>query len=329
MPTLLRTTLREHGLAFTIIGLHAAFALMAREAGIAPMRRTLWHPGYTLQLLQSSLVWVAVLLGLEAFRSGARNAASGLRTRYGRPEILLGVPLAALLFAHTALIHDTWKAMLGVETPYTWDVRLASLDRALHFTDPWRLTHAIFGSARATALIDWAYWLWYPFLWAAFAWTAWTHRRRLRTRVLVAWALTWVFLGTVVAHSFASGGPAFLEALTGDTQFLPLMSRLAEIDATYSLHALPLQRGVWANVEAGGGAFWISMSAMPSLHVAAPVVFALAAAHVSKWLAAVLWGYVAVTLLGSVHLGWHYALDGEVAILGVCAIWWVTGKLVR
>jgi hypothetical protein len=302
--------------------------LIAREVGIAPMRRTLWHPSYTAQLLQSSLAWILVLLGLEAYRAGARNAVRSASERYGRPSILVGVPLAALLFAHTALIHDTWKAMLGVVTPYTWDVRLADADEWVHRVAPWRLTHAVLGAPAATSFIDWVYWLWYPFLWAAFAWTAWTHRRRLRTRVLVTWALTWVLLGTVVAHFFASGGPVFMEALTGDARFAALTVRLGEIHGLRPLHALPLQQGVWANVEAGGGAFWISMSAMPSLHVGAPVVFALAAWHVFRPLAVLLWLFVLLTLVGSVHLGWHYALDGEVAILAVIVIWWAVGRFV-
>lgn len=329
MRDTIRTACREHGLAIAVIAVHAFLAVVARESGIAPMRKAVWHPDYTLQLLQSSLAWILVIVGLQALRYGVRDALPTAVRRYGRPHILIGVPLAALIFAQSALVHDTWKMMLGIATPYSWDLRIANADELLHGGVPWRWTHAVFGSQFATWCLDLVYLLWYPFLWAAFAWTAWTHRRQLRSRVLLTWTLTLVLLGTVVAHVFASGGPVFLEGLTGDGRFEPLLARLAGTDQRFPLHALVLQRGVWANYEAGGGAFWISMSAMPSIHVAAPAIFALAAGQVSRWMAAALWAFTLLTLVGSVHLGWHYALDGEVAIMSVVVIWVGAGLLTR
>jgi hypothetical protein len=330
--TVLRMAWREHGLAFTALAVHAALAAAALTLGWAPVRRQFWHPGYTMILVKAAIFWLPILAAVELWRARQLPRATAIlsfRRRYLNPVTIIGVPLSALFFAHSALIHDSWKGLLGVVTPYAWDARLAQVDVWLHGTDPWRLTHAVFGSARATWLIDWAYWLWYPFLWVAFAWTAWTHRRRLRSRILVTWALSWILLGTVVAHGLASGGPVFYGHLvTGPDPFADLVARLQLIDATMPLHAIALQRGVWANTEAGGGAFWISMSAMPSLHVATPVIFALAWMKVSPWLGAAMWAAVAVTLLGSVHLGWHYAVDGYVSILTVVGIWWLTDRLI-
>jgi hypothetical protein len=34
-------------------------------------------------------------------------------------------------------------------------------------------------------------------------------------------------------------------------------------------------------------------------------------------------------LVGSVHLGWHYAIDGYAAIIGTWAIWWIVGRLLE
>ena len=39
--------------------------------------------------------------------------------------------------------------------------------------------------------------------------------------------------------------------------------------------------------------------------------------------------YAGVILLGSVHLGWHYAVDGYAAIGIALACWWIAGVLAR
>ncbi len=321
---------RDHGLALCLVSVHALFAYLGALSGLYTLRRHLFDVTCVRFLLLAALAWLPLLLASEIHRTGhIRGALGAMRSRYLKAEAVLGVVLAAVIFSHSAIVHDGWKQLLGVVNPYSWDTRLAVIDRAIHGADPWRLTHSVFGSPRATLAIDWIYWLWYPFLWAAFSWMAWTHRRLLRRRVLLTWALMWIVLGTVVAHSMASGGPIFYGRLVaGPDPFAELAQRLEAIGSSYPLHALPLQRGVWANTEAGGGAYWIAMSAMPSLHVAAPAVFALAATQVSRWLGWALWLFVALTFVGSIHLGWHYAVDGEVAIVGVIACWWVVGRIV-
>jgi hypothetical protein len=40
------------------------------------------------------------------------------------------------------------------------------------------------------------------------------------------------------------------------------------------------------------------------------------------WTAA---GFCAVILFGSVHLGWHYAVDGYFSIIATVAIWKIVG----
>jgi hypothetical protein len=39
--------------------------------------------------------------------------------------------------------------------------------------------------------------------------------------------------------------------------------------------------------------------------------------------------YGLVILVGSVHLGWHYAVDGYAGIAGALILWWIAGAALR
>ena len=76
------------------------------------------------------------------------------------------------------------------------------------------------------------------------------------------------------------------------------------------------------HLEFGGG-----ISAMPSLHVAIAYLFVLVGMKIHNLLGVVFSCYALLIFLGSVHLGWHYALDGYVAIVAVLLIWKMSDKI--
>jgi hypothetical protein len=87
------------------------------------------------------------------------------------------------------------------------------------------------------------------------------------------------------------------------------------------------QRGLWAAVANGIVVVGGGVSAFPSLHVALPLLGACAAWPRMRWLAWGLLGYAIVLWIGTVHLGWHYAVDGEASALLIYPIWWLSGWL--
>jgi membrane-associated phospholipid phosphatase len=67
---------------------------------------------------------------------------------------------------------------------------------------------------------------------------------------------------------------------------------------------------------------------MPSMHVSIAWLMALLGWRISRPVGWLLTAYCACIVLGSVHLGWHYAVDGYVSIILTSGIWFVTGRII-
>ncbi|ESX86560.1 hypothetical protein X756_18320 [Mesorhizobium sp. LSHC412B00] len=69
----------------------------------------------------------------------------------------------------------------------------------------------------------------------------------------------------------------------------------------------------------------LGISAFPSMHVAMAVLFALYATRRSRLAGLLMWAFAAIIMVGSVVLGWHYAVDGYASVLISIAIWKACG----
>ena len=80
-------------------------------------------------------------------------------------------------------------------------------------------------------------------------------------------------------------------------------------------------------VESLGG----GISAMPSLHVAIAclVFFTVRSRLRQRWAVWAAGLYAFSIWFASVHLAWHYAVDGLFSFFGVALIWWGTGRFVE
>jgi hypothetical protein len=242
---------------------------------------------------------------------------------------LAGVLLGTLLVVLGFRVHDAWKSTIGRFEPYTWDPILSELDHLLHFGGyPWEWFASILPPASVVAL-DVLYVTWYPLLVVGLVWQLWNADRRARSQFFVAFALIWVLLGTVLAHLLASAGPVFYGGLVeGSNPYLSLTEYLWRIHGERPLTAVVLQHIIWTNYIAQAHQLWMGMSAMPSLHLAMPALFACAAWGVSRTLGVAVWIYTLLTLIASVQLGWHYAVDGYASILLVALIWRLSRRVV-
>jgi hypothetical protein len=116
--------------------------------------------------------------------------------------------------------------------------------------------------------------------------------------------------------------------LDGEDPFQPLMAYLNEANEITPIYALHTQDLLWESYLGAEGMIK-GISAMPSIHVGMCVLLALLAFAGGKrrlgWFFAAL---TATIFLGSIELGWHYAVDGYAGAVVALATWFLAGRLV-
>jgi hypothetical protein len=229
------------------------------------------------------------------------------------------------------------KAMLDLKpaipeiNPFSWDMALAELDRTLHFgVDPWKLLQPFLGYTIPTAILNFGYCFWFLALFTSQYWFAFRREyTELRIRFFIAMMMVWWIGGGLMALYFSSAGPAYYSLIgLAPDPFAPLMAYLGQVDQIVPIWALDAQRMLWDTFTAPQARF-LGISAFPSMHNAVAVVIALAGFKIGRAIGWTLTAYAFLIFLGSVHLGWHYALDSYAAIAIALLSWHVAGALAR
>jgi hypothetical protein len=244
--------------------------------------------------------------------------------------------IAILMTGMTLPLFELFKQVILPIRGFPLDPALAAADYFLFGGhDAWTVTHALFGSVGATLVFDRAYAIWLPlmFLFPAVAVMA-TGDVRLRVRLLGCWLSAWVLIGSIGAWLFGSAGPCYYNYLVGPHagfadlhQHLAALGRSAQANGQV-IAAIDFQtmlrsgHGSTEFVSAGG------ISAMPSMHVAMATLFALAGFKIVRPLGWILTLYALMIWVGSIHLGWHYAIDGIVGAAMTLGLWWLSGHAV-
>jgi hypothetical protein len=339
-----RQALLEHRLFVGLVVLYATLGLTCEALGVIPgfRSRVLYLPAYSLSIF---LIWVPPLLTLMRERFAVRDSngaringwagwtAAWRAARRGplRSERVLGFVLVALLVPVLLNTFGAWKALIPTLHPFASDAQLAALDRTLHLgRDPWRWLHPWLGQPSVTRAIDTIYWTWILWIPLIVLWQAWDGDHMRRRRFLLTFVLSWIVLGTGLATLVSSAGPCFYKYLVpGQDPYADLLSYLDRIHVQNPLHARQWQIVLWVVYKMPTPEPYTRISAMPSMHVAMPVLYTLSAWPRSRVLGVLCAAFALVIMVGSVHLGWHYAVDGEVSILAVCGLWWVAGRITR
>lgn len=256
-----------------------------------------------------------------------------LTERFGTPGSMAGTLGPILMLPMLMGSFGCLKQIMPLIRPFSWDDRFAQLDRLIFFgVQPWQWTHAIFGSPRATMIVDRLYSGWVALLFIAVLGVAMLAPRYLRARFFLSFGLSWLVIGIAGAFAFSSAGPCYTQAIgaLAAADYAPLMERLGAIHSSgTALNAVNWQEHLWEAHTSRQYGFAMGVSAMPSMHNAIAFLYVLAVRNASLPSRILAWTFALVILIGSVHLGWHYFVDGVLAWAAMAGLWWVAGAYLR
>jgi hypothetical protein len=162
----------------------------------------------------------------------------------------------------------------------------------------------------AAPFIDRAYITWAPMMFVALFVLVCLPESSKKSRALLSYFFV-LFAGAIGQYALPSAGPLF-------HQPVPLEPWVAEAK-TY----------LWADYLRGGGRIGTGISAMPSIHVAIALWIAFVVRSYLPRTQAVMFGWFGLILVGSVLLGWHYAVDAIAACLITLVAWNLAGAFTK
>lgn len=314
----------EARLSLAVLLIVSLLAAALQAVGVNPLRLE----GYAANLFLFVAAWFVL--------SSVRLTRNLIRDRPARPIAYLWahdfgpeyrarlrqaapILLAAIIFLPT---FSAMKSAIPLFQSYGWDQTFIDLDRLIHGTDAWRLLQPALGFPVVTFLMSTLYQLWILLIYMGTIHIA-LHvgDRDIRLRYFTSFFAIWVVNGVGLAIMFASVGPCFAATMLDNHHFADQMDYLHRANAQWPILSLEVQQQLIEWHSSGSAELGRGISAMPSMHVSLAFLFFLAARRISRAMGIFFGLYAAVILLGSVHLAYHYAVDGYVSVATTLILW--------
>lgn len=240
-----------------------------------------------------------------------------------------GAFLIALCLVFFSLFTSA-KSMVSVIQPFSWDPLFSELDSVIHFgVLPHQILHGLMGGFVTTMILSFFYKFWFIAKFGVVFWQAFSMADdKRREHFFIAMILSWVLIGTVGAMAFSSAGPCFYHLVYPDKidPYASLMTHMGQAHILGMEFEYKSMDHLWERYLDGGVSMFSGISAFPSMHVSLATIFMLIGWRTNKVMGWFFTVYLILIQVGSVYLGWHYAVDGYFAIPATMLIWWFTGK---
>ena len=275
---------------------------------------------YLIASVAVTIICILISLFWWVLQLARQRAEAPVATVVGRmKERAPLLVLPALIFPLFLAAFTATKTAIPFLVGYHWDAFWADVDKAIFGADAWRIAHRIFGS-RSMPVWEWFYTVGWGFaLIFTSALVALNTERRRVAIFYTAMMATWIIGGGLFAYAFSAAGPVFVSL--GDPA---LAGRFAELNVLLNQHLSTggavrqtqeyLSTAVQSHVAVKGG----GVSAMPSMHLGAAMIYILASRRTAWLLLSV--PFWVVIFLCSAYFGYHYWIDDLVgsAIAWVC-----------
>ncbi len=251
------------------------------------------------------------------------------RDRMSDPRAVAGLFSLVVLIAFMP-VFSRLKSMIPLFNDFGWDAAFIGWDRALFLGfDAWEVLQPFIGYPHATAALAFLYHAWILLIYLGTLYLLFYRAAEpVRRAYLVCFLLIWTLIGGAMATMFASVGPCFVGPILGDQTFAAQMAYLEAANREVPILTLHVQDLLleWHRSDSRG--LGSGITAMPSMHVAMAMLFWLAIRRISPAAGRFFLVFLVLIWIGSVHLAYHYAVDGLVSIIATAALWWAANRLI-
>lgn len=218
--------------------------------------------------------------------------------------------------------------------PFTFDNDFEVFDRILHFGyQPWALLQSMIGHETITLVLHRLYYLWFPVIFITLFWQIGSlDNPKLRMQFILSFIACWAIIGGVLATALSSAGPIYFDRVVTDSpdKYLVAMNYLKQLNNTHELYMFVIKEHLWSYyLDPTVESTIKGISAMPSMHVSISFLLVLFGFRKGFYVGMAYTLFFIAIFLGSIHLLWHYAIDGYVSIVATWIIWSISRKLIH